>query len=333
MQLERQPERLGPAGLAPRLLPALGRAREPDAAALDPARIVLAAAEPPVELDRVHHHPRQRLRAAELADEPGGVERRAAREVRPLEQQHVVPAELGQVVGDRRAAHPAADDHAARARRQLAVNAPRACSSQVSKRGSARLARTRPRCSAAYAAEVEVELGDRRLHDAPHRPPRTRPCSRISPTAASRCGRRLAEVRGHERRLVLRRPRSWWLAKFARSKRASPMPRTPSRPDPQPLAVVGSSRSAGRCGIGTGVARRTAATRLGGLAHLGVGVAGTVPPRSSRGAGRLGRVSSNGENGTSAAAARRGSRRSARRDLGQRGRRAQLLRASPGARR
>ena len=107
-QLERQPERLRPAGLPPRLLPARLRRRQPQPAALDPAAVERA-----VELDRVHHHPRQRDRAAELADEPGRVERRAGGELIAVDQHHVLPAQLGEVVGDRAAAHAPADDHAA----------------------------------------------------------------------------------------------------------------------------------------------------------------------------------------------------------------------------
>ena len=114
-QLERQAERLRPPRLAPGLLPALGRARQADAAALHPARI-----EPPVELDRVHHHLRQRDRRAQLADEPGRVEGRAAGELLAVEQDDVLVAQLGEVVGDRRAGDAAADDHAARAIRWLA---------------------------------------------------------------------------------------------------------------------------------------------------------------------------------------------------------------------
>ena len=120
-QLEREPERLRPAGLAPRLLPALRRAGQPDAAALGPARVELPAAELPVQLDRVHHHLRQRDRRAELADEARGVEGRAARELVAVEQHDVAPAQLREVVGDRRPADPSADDHAARAGGQVTV--------------------------------------------------------------------------------------------------------------------------------------------------------------------------------------------------------------------
>ena len=114
-QLERQPERLRPAGLAAGLLPALGCAGEPDAAALGPARVELAAAELAVQLDRVHHHPCQRHRRPQLADQARGVERRAAGELAAVHQDDVAVAELGQVVRDRCPRHPAADDHAARA--------------------------------------------------------------------------------------------------------------------------------------------------------------------------------------------------------------------------
>ena len=167
-QLERQPERLRPAGLAARLLPALGRARQPDAAALRPARVELAAAELPVELDRVHHHPRQRDRRAQLADEPGGVERRAARELVAVEQHDVAPAELGEVVGDRRPADAAADDHAARARRAGHGQRHGRPPARSSKRGSASAAPHAGQVLARVGGEVEVELGDAALHDAPH---------------------------------------------------------------------------------------------------------------------------------------------------------------------
>ena len=64
-QLERQAEGLRPAGLAAQLLHALRRRGEPDAAALDPAGVELGLRrEPAVDLDRVHHHLRQRRRAA-----------------------------------------------------------------------------------------------------------------------------------------------------------------------------------------------------------------------------------------------------------------------------
>jgi hypothetical protein len=205
-QLERQAERLGPRDLAQHLLLALGRARQADAAALHPA-----AVERPVELDRVHHHPRQRDAPAQLADEPGGVEGRAARQLVAVEQDDVALAQLREVVGDRGAADAAADDHDARAVGQLTRSRHRRYSSS---RGSERLvaaARSAPRRS----REVEVELGDRALDDAPgglagvgH--------ERIS--AAPRApGRRLAEV-GLEQPLVGASSNSLLTARLPRSK-------------------------------------------------------------------------------------------------------------------
>ena len=111
-QLEREPEGPRPADLAVQLLLALGRAGQAQAAALDPpARLAQA----PVELDRVHHHPRQRHAAAQLADEPGRVEGRAAGQLGAVDEHDVALAELCEVVGDRRPPHPAADDDDARA--------------------------------------------------------------------------------------------------------------------------------------------------------------------------------------------------------------------------
>ena len=121
-QLEREPERLGPAGLAPGLLQPLRGAGEPDAAALGPARVELSPAQLPVQLDRVHHHLRERHRRAQLADQAGRVEGRAAGELRAVEQHDVAPAELGEVVGDRGPRHAAADDHAARARGKVTAD-------------------------------------------------------------------------------------------------------------------------------------------------------------------------------------------------------------------
>ena len=54
-----------------------------------------------------------------LADETRRVERRAARELGPVDEHDVVPSELREVVGDARAPHPAADDHAPRGGRKV----------------------------------------------------------------------------------------------------------------------------------------------------------------------------------------------------------------------
>ena len=62
----------------------------------------------------VHHHPGQGRGRPELADEPRGMERRARGELRPVDEDDVPPAELHQVVGDRRPADATADDHCPR---------------------------------------------------------------------------------------------------------------------------------------------------------------------------------------------------------------------------
>ncbi len=145
-ELQRQAERLRPRDLAQHLLFALRRARQPDAAALDPAAVERA-----VQLDRVDHHPRQRDARAQLPDEAGRVERRAARQLVAVEQHDVALAELREVVRDRRAADAAADDHDARARRQLArpdhQRATAASHSSNSRRAT--VSRRRAKCSRA----------------------------------------------------------------------------------------------------------------------------------------------------------------------------------------
>ena len=109
-ELERQADRLRPARLANDLLHPLLRGGEPQGADLAPARLEPDfRTECPVELDALHHHPRQRERRAELADEAGGVERRAARQVCALDEEDVRPAEAREPVEDRAAAHAAAD--------------------------------------------------------------------------------------------------------------------------------------------------------------------------------------------------------------------------------
>ena len=115
-ELERQSERLRPAGLARDLLEPLGRRGEAQRADLAPARLEPdLRLERAVELDRAHHHPRQRERASQLADEPGGVECRAARQIGPLDEDDIVPAEPRQPVEDRAAADTAADHDRTRA--------------------------------------------------------------------------------------------------------------------------------------------------------------------------------------------------------------------------
>ena len=89
-QLERQTERLRPRDLSHHLLLALGSAGESDPPALHPAAI-----EPPVELDRVHHHPRQRDASAQLPDKSRRVECRPAGQLVSIDEDHVALAKLG----------------------------------------------------------------------------------------------------------------------------------------------------------------------------------------------------------------------------------------------
>ena len=110
--LERESERLGPAGLALDLLQPLGRRGEADAAELvPPGSLPVSRREGRVELDRVHHHPRQRHGRPQLADETGRVPGRAVGQVELLDQHDILEAELREVVGDAAATHAAADHH------------------------------------------------------------------------------------------------------------------------------------------------------------------------------------------------------------------------------
>ena len=109
MQVE--PVGRGPRDLAAHLgEPLLRRGRELDPAALHPAGRVVAGLQAPVELDRVHVHPRERRVGTQLADEPRRVERGPARQLSPLDHDHVGLAALGEVVGDADATHASADD-------------------------------------------------------------------------------------------------------------------------------------------------------------------------------------------------------------------------------
>ena len=63
-----------------------------------------------VEVGRIFREPRHVLRAAQLADQAGGMPGRARGQLLALEQHDVGPAELGQMIGDRAAGDAAADD-------------------------------------------------------------------------------------------------------------------------------------------------------------------------------------------------------------------------------
>ena len=120
----KQPERLGGrdgvhveaerargADLPPQeepLVAARGHPETPDLVpVLGGARFGLEA---PVETDRVLPHPHDRRRRVEVRDHPRGVPGRPARELALVEEQHVGPALLRQVVGDAAAGDAAADD-------------------------------------------------------------------------------------------------------------------------------------------------------------------------------------------------------------------------------
>ncbi len=108
--LQRQAERLAPSFEALQFLQPFGRGRQPQRSHLAPRRIDAGLrGEPPVQVRRVHHHPGQRHARAELPDETRRVERRAARQLVALQEQHVRVVALHEVVGDRRAGDAAAD--------------------------------------------------------------------------------------------------------------------------------------------------------------------------------------------------------------------------------
>ena len=109
--LQGKPEGLGPARLTAVLEDPLGRARQPEAAGLLPARVAAGlGGEPPVALDAPHHQPREGNGRAELADQARGVEGRAAGQLGALDQHDVAPALGREVVRDARAAHAAPYD-------------------------------------------------------------------------------------------------------------------------------------------------------------------------------------------------------------------------------
>src|SRR5207245_3225996 len=101
------PERHGPAELRH----ARGAAGDAETAHLLPVRAHAGLGlEPRVQLGAVADEPRHGPRAAEAADEPGGVPGRAARELLALEQDDVAPAELDEGIGDAAAGAAATDD-------------------------------------------------------------------------------------------------------------------------------------------------------------------------------------------------------------------------------
>ena len=115
-EVQRQAERLGPAGLATELLVPFGCRRQAERSDLVPRRIDAGLrGQPAIQVGAVHHHPGQGHRSSQLTDQPGGVEGRARSQLRAIDQDDVGPAALCQVVRDGGAAHAAADDHRSRA--------------------------------------------------------------------------------------------------------------------------------------------------------------------------------------------------------------------------
>ena len=86
---------------------------------LEAGRLPGLGLEAGVELGRVFGEAREVRGRAQLADQPGGVPGGAGGQLLALQQHHVAPAELGQMIGDRAADHAAADDHGLRLARQI----------------------------------------------------------------------------------------------------------------------------------------------------------------------------------------------------------------------
>ncbi len=119
--LARDHVRLDAVGVGHRRVPAqldhpLRGPRHAHAAALLPAGgLAGLGLEPAVEIDAVPDETGEVARRAELAHQPGRVPGGAAGETPLLQQHHVLPAELRQVIRDAGADDPAADDDDARA--------------------------------------------------------------------------------------------------------------------------------------------------------------------------------------------------------------------------
>ena len=99
-------------GQALELVHALGVARQAQAARSPKARgLARLGLEPLVEIAAVLGQPREVVGRAQLTDQPRRVPRGAAGDVAALEQEHVAPAELRQVIGDAATGDAAADHH------------------------------------------------------------------------------------------------------------------------------------------------------------------------------------------------------------------------------
>ena len=96
---------------AQEFLPALLVGRDGERARLHEARrLPRLLLQVGVEIDRVFREPRQVGGVERRAHQPRRMPGRAAGQLLALQQDHVLPAELGQVIGDGAAGDPAADD-------------------------------------------------------------------------------------------------------------------------------------------------------------------------------------------------------------------------------
>ena len=99
---------------------AFGVAGEAQAAVHLPARRLSGLRlEPAIDLDRAREKPRDVGRCPQLPDEARRMEGGAARELLALEQQHILGAEFGEVIGGGAADDAAADDDDLRLRREI----------------------------------------------------------------------------------------------------------------------------------------------------------------------------------------------------------------------
>ena len=111
-QVHLEAERLCGGRLPLDLVPAFGVARQPQAAVhLPPGGLSGFFFQPFVEVHRVAEQLGDVGAAAQLADEPGSVERGSRRQLVALDQDRVGPSQLGQVIGGRATDDASTDDH------------------------------------------------------------------------------------------------------------------------------------------------------------------------------------------------------------------------------
>src|SRR5262249_2509362 len=166
-------------GRALALVRARGVAREAQAARPAEARgLPRLGLEPLIEIAAVLGQTREVLGRPQLADEAGGVPRGAAGDVAALQQEHVAPAELGEVVGDAAAGDAPADDDDARVRRECDPTALPRPASGYSAAGTPdrRSAPARPPEARSRGLAPSGPSGSRRPHGTGSRRPRPPSC-------------------------------------------------------------------------------------------------------------------------------------------------------------